>query len=259
MIPVSVKIDMTGFNRGFQLAQQFTRKAPAEACNYAGKEVAFEAYNNTPFVTPQRVDAELNVIMVPKIGVRGRRLKTKTMAVTEPGFQGVPLSVLVIQARANPNSRYNQLTAGRYALPQSPFKGVSREAGRAAMAALVDAMVKNRHRSGHFVASGWLPAIQKLKAALSSRWGGARPPARVQNEGLGDAQPAQSGSTTVACVIENDVGLEGQNAASHNRALMQTTPALQSALDTVGRKEMRYALTKMGKEDLEAPVNKAWA
>lgn len=255
---VTCKVDMTGFNRGFALANQFTRKTPEQACNYTGKEVAFAAYQDTPFVTIPVIDAQLEVIEAPVIGKRGKPLKRKKQFVGNAAI-GVPLAALIIQARANPNSRYNQLTGGRYALTASPFKGVSREAGRAAMALMIDIMTKERHKSGHFIAAGWLPSIRILKALVSTRLGGKARVSGQYNDQLGTAIPAKAGESNTSCVIENDVGLEGLNGPSHNRALMtQGTPALQRALDTVGQKEMNYALSKMGREDLEIPVNKAW-
>lgn len=258
MIPVTVKIDMTGFNRGFALASEFTKRTPADACNYAGKEVAFGAYKNTPFVTIEKIDSELDVIKVPVIGKRGKPLARKKRFIANPSNPGVSLAVLIIQARARPGSRCNQLTGGRWALGQSPFKGVTREAGQRAMAAMVDLMTKQRHRSPHFIAAGWLTSFYELKKLVSTKYGGGGGLPPNSHPELGDVQPAKPGTTAV-CVIENDVGLEGKNP-SHNRALMTIgTPALQAALDNEGRKGMDYFLSKTGKEDLEIPVNRAWA
>lgn len=257
---VSVKIDMTGFNRGFSLAQEFTKRTPADACNFAAKEVAFAAYKNTPFVTNDKIDSQLDVIVSPVIGKRGKPLKRKKQfsGGGATSMSGVPLAALIVQARARPGSRYNALTGGRYALTQSPFKGVSRAAGQRAMAALVDVMIKSRHRSGHFLAAGWLNSFYKLKSLVPSKYRGSSGLPPATNEGLGDAIPAQPGTRAV-CVIENDVGLDNKNP-SHNRALITYgSPALQSALDGEGRKQMDYFLSKTGREDLEGPVNRAWA
>lgn len=268
-IPVKVEIDMTGFNRGFKLASEFTRKTPAEAANFAGKEVAFGAYQNTPYVTPEKVDTELSVISAPVIGARGKPLKNKKHFFGKVGTSNgkaaeVPLAVLIIAARSRPGSNYNVLTNNRYALPSWPYKGIPRRAGAWLMASLVDSMIKARHKSGSFVRAGWLPAIEKLnKLTRTSKFSSGTMDLRLAGKAffsanlLGDAQPAREGYTAT-CVIENDVGLEGQNAASHNRALMQTAPALQSALDNEGRKQMDYYLSKVGKDDLETPVNAAW-
>lgn len=256
---VDVQVDMTGFNRGFALASQYTSKTPAEAANFAGKEVAFGAYQNTTFVQPQTIVSELEVLETPVIGKRGKPLKNKKKFVAAEKPDEVALAVLIVQARANPNSRYNQLTNKRYALSGSPFKGVSREAGRAAMALAVDLMTKSRRKATHFIAAGWLESIRILKSVLPSKYNSTRAFVAGQGEKLGTAAPAQSGQYVATCTIENDVGLEGENAASHNRALLQTAPALQRAIDTEGVKQMNYYLRKTGQEELEIPVNKAWS
>lgn len=267
--PTIIRIDATGLNRGIELAQQYSKRAPAEGCNFVAKEVAFGAFENTPVTGPARVDSDMMKIVSPKIGkrggiVKGTQLRSgKLIKVQRKGKTvEVPLAVLIIQARANPDSRYNELTGGRYALPQSPFKGVSPAAGRAAMAVAENVMIKGRRRAANgFIRAGWLKAIKYLKALSPAKYQGrSRLPAGQNVEALGDVIPAQSGKTETFCQIENDVGLDGKNSVSHNRALQQYgAPALQLAMETEGRKQMDYFLRKSGKEDLEVPVNKAWS
>lgn len=258
-------VDTSGLNRGLALAGQFTRKAPAQACNYAALSVAYEAQANTPFVTPQTVDTELAVIKTPLIGKRGKPKKKLGYGSAKGSADrdDVSLAVLIIQARGQYNSEYNQLTNYRYALFGSPFKGVSRAAGAALMSTLIHQMIASRHKSGHFIAAGWLPSIKIMAASDRGVAGTPRNAGgwfgKSYNDKIGNASPAQIGSTVAVCTIENDVGLEGMNAESHNRALMLTTPILQRAVDTVGAREMNYALAKLAKEDLEGPVNKAWS
>lgn len=271
MRPAIIKWDATGLNRGLALASQYTSKAPADACNFAAKEVAFEAYKNTPVTGAARVDSDMGKIVAPKIGKRGGTIKgvqlrsgkliTKTR---KRKTVEVPLAVLIIQARANFGSHYNDLAGGRYALTGSPFKGVSPAAGRAAMAAAENQMIKARRRSANgFIRAGWLKAIKTLKGLVPSKYQGRS--SGVQTSGqnvdaLGDVVPAQSGRTQTYCQIENDVGLDGKNSVSHNRALQQYgAPALQLAMDTEGRKQMEYFLKKSGQEDLAGLVNKAWS
>lgn len=258
---------MTGFNRGFALASQFTRKTPAQACNYAGFVIAIKAQKNTAFVTPQTVDSELAVISMPVIGVRGKPLKNRKNFFGKVGtakgseLHEVPLVVLIIAARARPGSKYNELTNNRYALPSWPFKGINKRAGAWLMSTLVNSMVKNRHRSGHFEAAGWIDSIRILLLVDKGRAGGFAKATDYADygspHGLGDASPAKEGYAA-SCTIENDVGLEGQNAANHNRGLMIQAPALQSAVDEVGREDLNYFLQKTGREELEIPVNNAW-
>lgn len=263
--PIQCKVDMTGFNRGFELAMQVTKRTPAQAANRAALEVAITAQKDTPFVTPETVDTELAVLKAPVIGASGRILKKRKNFFGKVGTaaksEEVPLAVLIIAARARPGSYYNQLTNNRYALASWPFKGLPRRAGAWLMASLVDQMIKARHRSGHFLAAGWITSIRVLLLVDKGRGGGIARPTDLHDYGtdLGSCQPAKANSTNTACVIENDVGLEGQNAESNNRALViYGMPALQEALDREGRKNMEYFLSKVGKEELENPVNRVW-
>lgn len=254
---VSVSVDMRNFNRGFNLAMEYTSRAPALACNFAGKEVAFGTFNNTPVTTPQRVDTELLVIKnsVQAIGKRGKPIKKIVTTYNSTGAMNL------VNLRAWAGSKYNIQTNQRYFIPGNPFKGLKVEARERALAAYADAMIKSRHRSANgFIRAGWLNSIKTLKALVPSRYGGLAKMESGQNiEALGSVQPAQSGQSNATCVIENDVGLEGQNAESHNKALQQIGgPALQRALDNEGRKQMEYFLKKSGREDLEIPVNRAW-
>ena len=78
------------------------------------------------------------------------------------------------------------------------------------------------------------------------------------NRKLGDAQPAQEGFQSFV-VIENEVGMEGKNAANFNEALLtHGGPGLQAAIDGEGTKQMNCALKKMG-EELEKETALHWA
>jgi hypothetical protein len=263
---VNAKIDLSGLNRGVQLGMLYTKRTPAQVCNTTGLEVAIGAKNNMPFVTVERIDTELAVIVTPKIGKRGKPLKrgkNYTGGLGTSRNPDVPLAVLIMQARSNPNSRYNQLTNNRYALSGSPFKGVSPATGRAAMAALIHTMVANRHRSGHFLMAGWIPAIKALLPYTANRYrrGGSRPLDGAKSafgSELGDAKPALEGDTRAACVIENLIGYEGKNAASFDRALqLYGVPGLQQSVDTQGVIAMNYYLKKSSDAELVKPFNDA--
>lgn len=267
--PIKTEIDMSGLQRGLHFAQQYTNRTPAQLVNTTGAEVAIVAKNTMPFVTMPTIDAELAVIKVPRIGKRGKPLKKS------PNYKGgtgtsknpaVPLSVLIIQARARPGSGYNQSTNSRYAIRASPFKGVSRAAGRAAMAAAESRMIKTRHSSGSFLKAGWIPAVRIMLTYSVNKYrrgSSAGPPLEGAKSyfgaNLGSATPAQAGSTNATCIIENLIGYEGKNAASFNRALqLHGLPTLQAAVDGEGAKNMQYYLDHSAKEELEGPVNRAW-
>lgn len=260
---------MSGLQRGLYFAQQYTKRTPAELVNTTGAEVAIVAKNTLPFVTVPTIDTELAVITTPKIGKRGKPLKRGKNYKGGTGTAqnpAVPLSALIIQARARPGSKYNQSTNNRYAIRASPFKGVSRAAGRAAMAAAESRMIKTRHSSGSFLKAGWIPATRIMLTYSVNRYrrgSSTGPPLegakRFYGADLGTATPAQAGSYNATATIENNIGYQGQNAASFDHALqIYGAPSLQAAVDGEGARNMQYYLDKSAKEELEGPVNKAW-
>ncbi len=262
---VTVKVDTKGLQSGLAYASQYTKRSLPEMVNTSAYWVAVNAKNNLPFVTPGKIDAELSVITSPVIGKRGKPLKNKkTFSGGMSPLQRsnkAPLAALIVLARTNPNSRYNLLTNQRYALPS--LKGMSAAGFHAAVAALVDKMVKLRHRSGKFLVAGWIPAIRDMRHFTSSKFLKSQPSASdgaasFYGSGLGMAKQATAGKYDCFATIENDVGMEGQNAASFNQALMKYgVPATQSAVDREGIENAKYALRKYD-EELCREVNKFW-
>jgi hypothetical protein len=267
-INLACTIDARGLNQALMLAQEFSTRTPAEAANTSGYEIAVNAKNTMPFVTTGTMDAELGTISTPIMGKRGKPLsqkkaKNKIYSGGKMGdiVKGVPLAVLIVVARAKPGSNYNLTTNNRYALAKNPFKGVSRAAGEAAMAALVDVMIRNRHRSGHFLMAGWIPAVRELanytvnKFSKRSTGTAGSGGANYFGPNLGSAMPASQG-TSVSCTIENNIGYSGVNAASFNRALiLYGTGPLQTAVDNEGLDQANYYLKKAG-EKLEYDWNR---
>jgi hypothetical protein len=229
---VKVSIDSTGLNTGLKAARGYSDRSVPELVNTAAYWVSVNSQRLMPVVRAPKIDSELAVISNPVIGKRGKALKNRKTYTAAPQASATPpLAVMIVAARANPNSRYNQRTNQRYALAKNPFKGVSREAGRAAMRAFVDAMIKMRRSSGGFLAAGWGQVASKLHAFAKHKW-----------------MPGKSGAECTV-TIENIVGMEGANAASHNAALLtEGAPGLQRAVDYEGKRQMEYALKHFEKE-----------
>src|SRR6185312_9297154 len=100
MIVTSIKVDMTRFNYGFNLAMTVTSRLPSEAVNFAAKEVAFGAYANTPVTGADRVVSDLDVIGVPIIGKRGKQIKKKSSNyIANTGGSEPPFAALLVNAR----------------------------------------------------------------------------------------------------------------------------------------------------------------
>jgi hypothetical protein len=255
---ISVTIDSSGLNAAIAKALEFSKRTPAQMCNTVALEVAIAAKNNTPFVPVSRIDTELDVIATPVIGKRCKPLKNKKTFSGGATNGDVPLAVLIVQARANPSSIYNQRTNSRYAM-SSPFKGVSREAGRIAAAAAVHRMIASRHSSPHFLQAGWLEPIDLLRPFSVNKYRQSlvMPTGGQSNfSKFGDAKPAVAGQLNTACTIENNIGYDGKNAASFNEALLKYgTEPLQRAVDNEGLKAMNYYWSKAGAE-MEREFNK---
>lgn len=226
----------------------------------AAHEVAIGAMERTPHVWPGKIDAELNVAIAPRFGKRGkllgynrRKRNYASLAGTATLHPSVPLAALIIQARTNYQSVYNARTNRRYYMPNSPFKGVSRAAGRAAMRDAVNKMIKARHSSPHFLASGWKPVIAGLAPESANRFRAS------MSTGAHDFKPGKQvvtivdNGSAVYVRIENAVGLQGANAKNFNNALWQYgAPALQRAIDVEEIKMLAYIRDKIAADDLKA-------
>lgn len=253
---IKVDINMKGLEKGMAAGLLFTKRTPVQVVNTAAYWVALNTRDAIPFVTPEKIDTELSVIQNPVIGKRGKPLKRKKVY-TPKATGEAPLAALIVAARANPSSYYNRVTNARYLLTKNPFKGVSRAAGRAAMALLIDKMVKARHKSGRFLKSSFVPIVRALFPFAAQKYvpgGGSVTGDRgsYYGTGTGVASPAREGNRIVA-TISSLLGMEGRNAPSHNRALWTfAAPVLQDMVDREGRKQMEYALKKGGVEFKEA-------
>lgn len=262
-LTLSCTINTRGLNEGIRVASQYTKRSLPKMVNTCAYWIAINAKNGMPFVPTEKIDYELSVIANPVIGKRGKPLKSKKRYSAGNMVGGPPLAALIIQARANPDSEYNRRTNLRYALLASPFKGKTRAAGAAAMSQMIHNMISGRHRSIKFLIAGWLPVIRQLKAHTQDAFAAPGSVSALSGavttyrENLGEAHPAREG-LTVTAIIANLVGMEGKNGPSFNRALIgYGAGPLQDAVDREGRRQMDYALGKMG-VDLKAVVKPHW-
>ena len=276
---VSTEIDTSRLNLGIQKGLRWSHRTPAQVVNTCACEVAIVTKNTTPFVEVATIDEELGTVVTAIIGARGRplstkkagnrlNLATKTVPFLRNGVvKDVPLAVLIVQARANPNSNYNQSTGWRYALTQSPFKGLSRAMGAFKMTWIISNMIAGRHRSTHFLMSMMIPAVKMLLPLSNNRWrrgsgaSAAGPPlegnAQYFGGDTGGAIRAREGALQATCIIYVNPG-GGKNAASIERAIQaHIAPAMQSAVYGEGTVQMDYACRKAA-EELEKDVARDW-
>lgn len=247
-------VDISGLQAAIKERVKYPGRTEAEVVNNAAFWVAYNTREAMPFSPIGRIDAELGVaVNLTKIksGKRFSRNKKKfTFTAGKSGdiVTSVPLAALIINARANPNSNYNKITNSRYAGP-SPFKGLSRSAGAAAMAGAISRMIKSRHSSIKFLRLGWAMALQALW-----RFKGGIPAKRdFSTKGdysqFGQVIIAQEGGTKVMAMISNDIGVEGSvNAPNYNAAMLRYgVPALQAAINREERQMLAYMIEKTKK------------
>jgi hypothetical protein len=255
---------MTGLEEGIKAAQLYSERTLPQIVNISAYYIALDARDQTRFVDVGRIDAELSTMVEPVYGRSGKVLKSKKMyaalanvRIAKGRMAGklVPLAALIIQKMVG---SYEFLRGDeRYPLSHSPFKGFNRALGAQKMAYYIDKLIKGRHSSTHYLASGWTPVVEALKRCCGNFIKGGRVHyAGLNNPELGYAKPATENDAT--CTIENLVGEKGEHAERANEQLhLIAGPALQRAVDNEGVKQMQYALDHANKE-LAATVNPLW-
>lgn len=259
---VSFTWDQSRLNAAIRERVKLPGRTEAQIVNTAAYWVAVNAKNEMPFTTIARIDAELGVFIQPskkrysrKNRVLGSSVNFMRRTSKTAIHPDVPLAALIINAQVNYQSVYNANTARRYYRTASPFKGVSRAAGRAAMRAAVNKLIRARHSSTKFLMSGWIGAIRALRPLSVQKFRFGQPPPMDDARSAGPvdrsiAVPATEGAWNVTATIGNATGLSGVNAASHNRALLQYgAPALQRSLDMEERLMRKYIIEAYAKED----------
>ena len=244
-----------------------TNKLPEDIVLSSAYWIAKMARDTTPRVSVSKIDTALGLLVSPVRGKSGRLLSMKqaknrmysghatVVTLRKRGgknqFRPAPLAAMIVQASVWPGmtgvpmKAYNKLTNMRWQRDRSPFatgKGSGREAGRAAMRMAIDRMLKARHSSTVFLASGWGVVAKRLLGMFK----GSKPPSFGEGvmqkgrlkESFGAVTVLSTG-TKYAMRIENMIGMlpgkKGANAANYNRALHEHGgPALQAAVDARG-------------------------
>ena len=234
----------------------------------AALEVAIGARANMPYVEQSTIDSELGVFVTPPMNKRGSRaIYTRKNRIYGSMRQNLtqkpwlhtnaPLAALIVNAQVNYQSVYNARTNRRYYRAASPFKGKSPIAGRAAMSAAINRMIRSRHSSTHFLQSAWVDAIRALAPHSVNR-------GRARLAGPGGGNPGTwhnphgsaiitENNASVSVFIENAIGLEGPNAQNFNAALwLHGSAGLQAAIDAEAASMTRHILEQLAKDDAKA-------
>jgi hypothetical protein len=154
MSKVSATVDTRGLQAAIPALVEFGRRSTEEQCVTSMGMILQDAQNWTPFVPVTRMDADLNV---EAFGVTktGRLSKAKNPRRKDYRVQG-QAGLMIVIARMHPNSKYNQMTGGRWALQKPPTKGEQQFWEWVADA--LNRMTRARHSSGHFLQAGYAAA-----------------------------------------------------------------------------------------------------
>jgi hypothetical protein len=246
-IQITSSVNVAGLQRMVVQIVAFGRRTLIEQCVTSAAFICLEAQANTTAVAIGQIDAELGV-EVRGFTKKGRLSKAKNPAerrVSALSGVRVPLAVLIVMARTNPESKYSRLTGNRWPLNlnQLPTGPGTAKARQAMIGIWVSRMTLARHSSTHFLQHGWASAIRKLLTDPNFYAGRSKyrlnqqanvNPLNLLDTGtLGAAIVEISGDN---CLVqaENAVGGEGNAvlAAKHRAALIREgTPPLQDAID----------------------------
>jgi hypothetical protein len=247
---MTMTVDVSTLQGAIPRITAFGSRTIQEQCVTSVVFIALRAQKLTPAATVGRIDSDLEVEVSPVLSTRGKRkglpLKSgKKTVQAKPGVR-VPVGVLIIMARTNPNSRYSRETGNRWPILGMPSGPGSGRARQHFIAAHLQRMTMGRHSSTHFLQTGWTPAI---RAGLSSEFYrynsafGSRRDARLTPNSMNRITPDQLGTMiieltgdSVVVTATNDVGEPvGKSnttlAEKHRQALIEYgTPALQQAV-----------------------------
>ena len=236
---MAVNVDTKGLEAVIPALVEYGRRTTAEQCVTSMGMILQDAQNWTPFVAITRMDADLQV---EAYGVTktGRLSKAKNPRRKDYRVQG-SAGLMIVVARMNPNSRYNELTGGRWALMKPPTKGETQFWEWVADA--LNRMTRARHSSGHFLQRGFKEARDAcVTSPLYKNRFRAKSVADTENS-LNTLDSGELGTISMSGLetdefmirAENNVGENGSNAvldAKHRQALINySLPALESAVE----------------------------
>jgi len=254
-------VDSSSLIRACNLAKKSSSRSVELIVKSSAFQVAIKAQRYTPFVTQEKIDADLDKIATPAQGNKRRK-----------SWGSVTVAQAVVLARMHPGSRYSIMTDNRWPIVPPEFHG-RRDAGPAFwgfVVAAAERMRSARHSSTHFLIAGWVAVARKIKASgFGGRSLGGSAIIDVEAEVINDAGEVlntetfgtftQGGSPNLYWMkIENLIGMDKSYpnlSRTRNEALLEKGgPALQRALNEQTSDMQRHYLPKVG-EDLAREWN----
>ena len=262
---VTCQIDTRNLQRAQAVFLQYTRQVPAEAVNRTALFVIRDVQSNTPVVSQDMIDADMNVSTSPAVLLNGKLSTSKTRqhevvafgnragntGAAELGFDKDDVSVMntayrIVLARMHPNSRYSQLTGNRWPVPIPDFgRGRGSGAGTDSISLfwayvkdVATRMVRARHSSTGFLKQSWSAIIYKLLPYVPSSYrGGVRLDMGELGgkANFGEVKPALPGNGLAVCTVSNTMGMNNYNdvlSDKYNRAIHAICePIVQKSID----------------------------
>jgi hypothetical protein len=237
---ITVSVDTRGLQAAIPVLVEYGRRTTEEQCVTSMGMILQDAQNLTPFVATIRMDAELEVeaFGVTKTGRLSKAKKPRRKDYRVQGQEGL----MIVIARMHPNSNYNRITGGRWALQKPPTKGEQEFWEWVADA--LSRMTRARHSSGHFLQAGYIAArdacvsspLFKNRYRARSSGDAVNKLNTLDRKRLGSIEMSGLASDTFLIRAENNVGdREGAGNdvldAKHRQALIDySLPALEDAV-----------------------------
>ena len=223
MIP-TVQLDTRNFMRAFEVLHRNSKTQPTQALAKAVAFVVADAKSHTPSESIGQIDTELAVEVTPRIGKRGKPLSQKKAAnkdykVNGLGQRGdpdvfpeIPISWLIIGARAKPGSKFNQSNSNRWFIAGGhPLKGQKVANFANVMNNFIGRMVRGRHQTPHFFEQSWNGILVKLVPMVPTGFRKCfRDVAGKQGQEMSTAEINGGGTSLVSIAIHNQLGMAGE-------------------------------------------------
>ena len=204
---ITLRVDTHELNEALRSFSEVSRRTLPEICNKKALFIARRALWGTHKTDPESIRADLGrLVPATRITKKGKTIAYKKIELARGSAQGnenAPLAALILHAQLGMKGRPEE----------SPFKGKSLSAGRAAMTKAIRAFIAARLRSTAYLASGWLPAIKSLSGIVTDKRGQPYIGHSVKQFGRtkGEATPAIEGWRPVA-TISNEAGFTDEQA-----------------------------------------------
>jgi hypothetical protein len=255
-VVLTAVIDASVLRQAIPQIVAFGRRTMIEQCVTSAAIIVLNAQADTPYVAIANIDSELEVLVTPvtKTGRPSKAKKPRFHKVTTLPGARVPLAVLIVMARTNPDSAYSRSTGNRWplsagALPSGPGSSAAR---RAMIGQWVSRMTLSRHSSTHFIQHGWAGPARRLLSDPNFKGWASRGMKTGKVSAMNTLDSGNLGSAVIdiagdSCVVtaENAVG-EGSNATldEQRRAALirHGSGPLQAAIDH----EAAQIIRKMG-------------